>query len=64
MIPSNTLQIQKLLKQAYNREDLSQIIIQKVGKAAILAMAEATIQERTNKGLLDLNSCKLKRGDR
>jgi len=51
MTPGNTLQVQRLLEKALHGQD-AQKIVQKVCKSAIVAMAECTIQERTNADLL------------
>ena len=63
LTPSNTLHVQTILKRAHKEEDLG-VMLKKVGKAAILAMAEVTIQERTNKGLMALNRRKEDKGNR
>lgn len=39
-------------------------MLQKVGKAAILAMAEATVQSVTNDAFLELNKKKEQKGNR
>ncbi len=54
LTPANTSQVQKLIRQAIKGTTSSQVL-QKVGKAAIRAMAESTIQDVTNQELLELN---------
>jgi len=60
LTPANTLQIQQILQHVTKgachtqRPDLNQVL-QKVGKAAIRAMAESTIQGITNSELIELN---------
>jgi hypothetical protein len=54
LTPANTSQVQQLIRQAIKGPTSSQIL-QKVGKAAIRAMAESTIQNVTNLELLELN---------
>ena len=61
--PKTTLQVHSILKKAKEGEDV-EVILEKVGKAANLAIAEATIQERTNADLLDLHHHKEKKKDR
>ncbi len=54
LTPANTSQVQQLIRQAIEGPTSGQIL-QKVGKAAIRAMAESTIQDITNLELLELN---------
>jgi len=51
---ANTSQVQQLIRQAIEGSTSGQIL-QKVGKAAIQAMAKSTIQNVTNLKLLELN---------
>jgi len=51
LTPGNTRQVQCLLEKALHGQD-TQLIVQKVCKSAIIAMAESTIQESTNADLL------------
>ena len=53
LTPRNMQQVRQLLKQALNRQD-AKIIVQKVGKSAILAIADSALLERTNSDLLAL----------
>ena len=64
LTPGTTIHVQALLKRAHTGEEDLKVVYQKVGKAAILAMAEAIIQEQTNKGLLELNNRKEEKGKR
>ena len=51
------------MKKAYEEGNIEEVL-KKVGKAASLAMAEATIQKRTNIDLLDLNRRKERKAHR
>ena len=64
LTPKTTLQVQHMLKKALEGEDLKEIALQKIGKAANLALAEATIQERTNADLMTLQQRKEKKANR
>ncbi len=63
LTPANTLQVQQLLKQATSGQDLTHAL-QKVGKAAIVAMAEAAVQSATNNEFLELNKKKDRKASR
>ena len=63
LTPATTLQVQQIMRKAKEGGDL-ELMVQKVGKAATLAIAEATIQNRTNIDLLDLNSRKERKNNR
>ncbi len=69
LTPANALHIQKILHQVTQtgvetqQPDLSHIL-QKVGKAAIRAMAESTIQGVTNAELIQLNKRKEQKSNR
>ncbi len=63
LTPANTSQVQQLVRQAIEGPTSSQIL-QKVGKAAIRAMAESTIQNVTNQELLELNRRKKQKASR
>ena len=63
LTPSTTLQVQQMLKKALQGEDIEEII-QKIAKAAKLAMVEAFIQEHTNADLLELYQRKEKKANR
>jgi hypothetical protein len=60
---ANTSQVQQLIKQAV-KGTISSQILQKMGKAAIRAMAESTIQNVTNQELLELNRRKKQKSNR
>jgi len=62
LTPANTSQVQQLIRQAI--EGPSGQILQKVGKAAIRAMAESTIEDVTNQELLELNRRKKQKASR
>ena len=53
LTPGNTQQVRYLLKQALNGQD-AKTIVEKVGKSAILAMADGALLKRTNSDLLAL----------
>lgn len=62
--PTNTLQIQQLLRRA-TTEGIEQVeVLKKVSKAACLAMAERTIQSTTTNELLELNRRKERKTNR
>ena len=63
LTPATTLQVHQMMKKAHEEGD-AQEILKKVGKAASLAMAEATIQKYTNADLLDLNRRKERKAQR
>jgi len=61
--PANTSQVQQLIRQAIKGTIPGQIL-EKMGKAAIRAMAESTIQNVTNQELLELNRRKKQKTNR
>jgi len=63
LTPANTSQVQQLIRQAIKGTVSSQIL-EKMGKAAIRAMAESTIQNVTNQELLELNRRKKQKVNR
>lgn len=63
LTPKTTLQVQQILKRVHEGDDLEEIA-KKCGKAASLALAEVTIQERTNADLMALQQRKENKANR
>ena len=63
LTPATTLQVEQMMKRALQGKDV-EARLRKISKAAKLAMAEVTIQERTNADLLELHQRKEKKANR
>ena len=64
LTPANTAEVQQLLKRVTEGAVAAEESLQKLGKAAILAMAESLIQSVTNSELVELNRRKKKKTQR
>ena len=63
LTPANTQQVQQLLQHATQGE-ISNLVLNKLGKAAIRAMADSSIQSITNIELVELNRRRMEKANR